>query len=210
MLHALLHKDKLIGLFTDLKKCILMQKGLDANNFAKMVNMKIISYHDNSITICEDEDEKENEDENTNIIETFTTDDTTESDDIISTDKLDSDKQKILKKQRDKKSKIEYNMTLLKQQKEKIEESKNIYKTDIELFKKFKKLQNEIPDFVIPELFQSKYILFKELEDENNLSWETFHGKYTMKNYDTSYNKLFGPAGKDRSLLELSSSSEAS
>ena len=101
MLHALLYKDKLIGLFTDLKKCILMQKGLDANNFAKMVNMKIISYHDNSITICDSEDEEEDN----NIIETFTTDDTTDSENFISTDKLDSDKQKTLKKQRDKKIK---------------------------------------------------------------------------------------------------------
>ena len=101
---------------------------------------------------------------------------------------------------------------MLKQQKEKIEESKTVYNTDIELYKKFKKLQNEIPDFIVPELFQKKFILMKQLEEQNNLSWETFHSKYDKDSeiVDTSYNKLFGgSSGKERKLLDLSSSTES-
>ena len=208
MLYALLHKDKIIGLFSDLKKCNMMQKGLVANNFTTLKNMKIISYYDNSITLYDGVDEEEEDD----IIEAFTSEKTTESDNIVSTDKLDSTKQKKLKKQRERKSKIEYNITLLKQQKEKIEESKTVYNTDIELYKKFKKLQNEIPEFIIPELFQKKFILIKQLEEQNNLSWETFHSKYNKDSeiVDTSYNKLFGgSSGKERKLLDLSSSTES-
>jgi len=207
MLHALLHKDKIIGLFSDLKKCNIMHKGLVNNNFAISNNIKILSYYDNSITLYDKTNDNIEEDI---IIETFTDENTTDSDIIVSTDKLDSSKQKEIKKQREKKSKIEYNMNLLKQKKDKIEESKTVYKSDIELFKKFKKLKNEIPDFVIPELFHNKFILMKQLEDDNNLSWEIFHSKYTKENLDTSYNKLFGPPTKERALLDLSDSEKSS
>jgi hypothetical protein len=186
-----------------------MLDGLVANKFAKKTDLTIISYYDNSITTGEyisDEEE---------FIENFTSESTTESPNsskkleqkILLTDELDEKDKKIIKKTRDKQSKIDYNVNLLKQKKEKIEESKSIYKTDIELFNKFKKIKKENNTFIIPELFQSKFNLMIELEEQNKLTWENFHTFYKKTNIDTSYNKMF-EKGEERKLLEISSDSE--
>ena len=184
MLYALLHKDKLIGLYNNHKNCKQMLTGLTNNKFAKQGDLKIVNYYDNSITIA-DIDE----------IEHFTTDNTTDSEneteiESISTDDLDDETKNEIKKKREKKSKIDYNVNLLKKKKDLIEESKNTYKIDYELFKKFKKFKETNSNFDIPELFQAKYKLMTELELENNLNWE-FDGRTN-----------------ERQLLEISSSSE--
>lgn len=178
-----------------------MLDGLVANKFAKKTDLIIVSYYDNSITTGEYESDDE-------IIENFTSESTTESDKkILLTDELDEKDKKIIKKTRDKQSKIDYNVNLLKQKKEKIEESKSIYKTDIELFNKFKKIKKETHAFIIPELFQSKFNLMIELEEQNKLTWENFHTFYKKTNIDTSYNKMF-EKGEERKLLEISSETE--
>ena len=201
MLYALFNKDALIGLFSDLKKCKQMLNGLVNNKFAVLKNLKIVSYYDNSITVIDDNIEKDN------IIETFTTENTTESEDNnVSTDKLDKEVQNKIKKTRDKQSKIEYNMNLLKQNKEKIEESKNIYNSDLKLYNQFKKLKETNNVFMIPELFQYKYEVMYKLDLQNNLSWETFNANYIKVNTtNTSYTKLFGDGSCERNLLNISS-----
>ena len=201
MLHCIQHKNKVIGLYSNYKKCNQMLDGLVANKFAKKTDLIIVSYYDNSITMGEYESDEE-------FIENFTSESTTESDKkILLTDELDEKDKKIIKKTRDKQSKIDYNVNLLKQKKEKIEESKSIYKTDIELFNKFKKIKKETPQFIIPELFQSKFNLMIELEEQNKLTWENFHALYKKTNIDTSYNKMFEKS-EERKLLEISSDTE--
>ena len=127
---------------------------------------------------------------------------------FIATDELDSVTRKKIKKHKNRQSKIEYNMTLIKQKKEKLEESQNIYKTDFELFKKFKKIIIDTPNFTIPELFQGKFKLMLELEKLNNLSWETFHANYKKDKITTSHSTLFEVENEktnERELLEISS-----
>jgi hypothetical protein len=208
MLHCIQHKNKVIGLYSNYKKCNQMLDGLVANKFAKKTDLTIISYYENSITTGEYISDDE-------FIENFTSESTTESPNvskkseqkILLTDELDEKDKKNIKKTRDKQSKIDYNVNLLKQKKEKIEESKSIYKTDIELFNKFKKIKKETPTFIIPELFQSKFNLMIELEEQNKLTWENFHTFYKKTNIDTSYNKMF-EKGEERKLLEISSDTE--
>lgn len=206
MLHCIQHKNKVIGLYSNYKKCNQMLDGLVANKFAKKTDLTIISYYENSITTGEytpDDD----------IIEAFTDELTTELSDkpqiekILLTDELNENDKKKIKKTRDKQSKIDYNVNLLKQKKDKIEESKTIYKTDIELFNKFKKIKLETPNFIIPELFESKFNLMSELETQNKLNWENFHTYYKKTNINTSYNKMFEKS-EDRKLLDISSNSD--
>jgi len=203
MLYALLHKDKLIGLYNNHKYCNQMLTGLTNNKFAKQSDLKIVNYYDNSITVAEEIDE----------IQHFTTDNTTDSDsesDSVSTEELDDETRKKIKNTREKKSKIEYNVNLLKKKKETMEESKNVYKVDYELFKKFKKFKESNSNFEIPLLFQAKYKLMVELESKDNLNWETFNQQYKKETMNTSYDKLFDGRTNERELLPISSSDEMS
>ncbi len=49
MLHALLHKKNLIGVFSDYQKCKVMLEGLIANHFVDRKNIEIKSFYENTI-----------------------------------------------------------------------------------------------------------------------------------------------------------------
>jgi hypothetical protein len=49
MLNAILHKGKLVGLFSDYQKCKVMFEGLISNNFADRKNLEIKSYYENKV-----------------------------------------------------------------------------------------------------------------------------------------------------------------
>ena len=69
---------------------------------------------------------------------------------------------------------IQHDINMLNQKKEKILESKQVYDNDIKLYNLFNtKIINE-PNFIIPELFNDKYNIFKKLDLENRLSWDTY------------------------------------
>ena len=212
MLYALLHNNKILGLYSNLTQCKLMQQGLIQNNFTNQEFLTILSYHDNSMVLNDTKIDGISENSDNNVIEDFSEENTSTKEKtqvFIATDELNSSMQKKVKKQRNKQSKIEYNMALIKQKKEKLEESKNIYKTDFELFKKFKKIKKDTPSFEIPELFQNKFNLMLELEEKNNLSWETFISNYVKEKIDTSHSMLFAIDNNmtnNRELLEISSS----
>ena len=52
-------------------------------------------------------------------------------------------------------------------------------------------MQEEDNKFIIPKLFEQKFILFKKLENENNLNFDSFITNYTNDKIDTSYKDLF-------------------
>jgi hypothetical protein len=223
MLYILLHKNKIAGVFSDLKKCKIIMKGLVTNGFTTMKMLQIVTYYENSITLFDDKVEEAPKEDN--IIEMFTDEDTTSTENDtkktpkktpkktlkkpekkVLTEELDSDTKNKINKQRLKQNKIEYNMSLLKQKKEKLEESKTIFNADLTLFNKFKKILVSKPSFVIPELFLQKFNTMLRLESENNLNWESFNNIYEKETIDTSYNKLFGVEKcKEKQLLEISS-----
>ena len=81
-------------------------------------------------------------------------------------------------------------INLLKFQKKRLEENKNEYTSNLQLYYKFKKKKNE-DDFVIPELFLEKFKIFTDLENSNNLSFEKYLELDPNKFLDNSYNLLF-------------------
>lgn len=85
---------------------------------------------------------------------------------------------------------LQHKINMLKIQKERIRESKEIYENDIKLYTKFKqeKLKNQL--FIIPELFKNKFDLFKKLDDENKLDWNNFIKENTHVNTYNEYFKL--------------------
>jgi hypothetical protein len=88
-----------------------------------------------------------------------------------------------------KKLELHHRINILKVQKQKIEESKQVYENDIKLYKTFSENLLKDSNFIIPELFLEKYNLMKKLDNNNNLSWESFVKEYKTTNF---YGDYFG------------------
>ncbi len=183
MLHALLHKKNLIGVFSDYQKCKVMLEGLIANNFVDRKNIEIKSFYDN--TILSGEYREEDSDES-NIVEEFTDNNTTETDNNSKPVKKELSKEDV-----EKKINLQNSINELKKKKERMEENKRVYEVDIDLYNKFKKIKETNSNFNIPEMFIDKYELFEGLEKENKLCWENYYELYKPKNISTGYDKLF-------------------
>ena len=166
MLYGLFNNNNLIGIFNNIDKLNYMIDGLKKNKYAKNLTYK--SFHPN--TICEVDNNNDNNHKNDN-------------------------KEKVVKELDkeglEEKSKIEYELNVLKKEKQRMEDSKKEYEVDLELYNRFKKIFEENPDFELPELFINKYKIFNELDINNNLSWETFYQNYKKENMTNSYSVLF-------------------
>ena len=186
MLHAILNKSKLVGLFSDYQKCKVMFEGLILNNFVERKNLEIKSYYANSITTGEyKEDTDYSNDESSVVLEEFSDNNTTDSD-------VKSNQPRVLNEEEIKeKNNLQNELSQLKKKKEKMEESKRVYEIDLDLYKKFKKIRETNSNFQIPEMFINKFELMEGLEKENKLFWENFYELYTPKNMTTNYDKVF-------------------
>jgi hypothetical protein len=201
MHHAILNKHKLVGLFSDYQKCKIMIEGLISNNFAERKNLEIKSYYINSITVGEykeDMDDTETNSNINNILEEFTDNNTTDTDNYIKNNTnndipIDTKKQNDIKNEIDtkKQNDIKNEINELKKKKEKLEEKKRVYEVDLDLYNKFKNILETNKNFTIPEMFIDKYTLMEVLEKENKLCWENFNELYIQKNMTTNYDKLF-------------------
>ncbi len=185
MLHALLHKKNLIGLFSDYQKCKVMLEGLIANHFVDRKNIEIKSFYENTILSGE---YKEEESDDSNIVEEFTDNNTTDTDNNSKDVKV---KKELTKEEVEKKIELQNSINELKKKKERMEESKRVYEVDIDLYNKFKNIKEKNSNFNIPEMFIDKYELLEGLEKENKLCWENYYELYQPKNIATGYDKLF-------------------
>ena len=189
MLHSIIHKGKLVGLFSDYQKCKITLEGLISNNFADRKNLEIKSYYENSITSGEYNEDNDDNDSSSNILEEFTDNNTTDT----PTKGQKNKPNKVLNNEEDtkKKSEIQNSIFELKKKKEKLEESKRVYDVDVDLYNKFKKIKDTNEKFEIPEMFIEKYKLMEDLEKENKLCWENFFELFVPKNITTNFDKLF-------------------
>jgi hypothetical protein len=186
MLHSLLHKKNLIGVFSDYQKCKVMLEGLIANNFVDRKNIEIKSFYENTILSAE---YKEEESPESNIVEEFTDNNTTDTDNDKSAKK--EVKKEVSKEELEKKIELQNSINELKKKRDRMEENKRMYEVDIDLYNKFKKIKETNSNFNIPEMFIEKYDFFEELEKENKLCWENYYELYKPKNISTGYDKLF-------------------
>ena len=97
------------------------------------------------------------------------------------------------------KKELQHTINMLKQQKKKIEESKTTYANDYKLFKLFTESKQKDPNFIIPEIFSKKFDLMTDLNNKNNLSWETFVSNFQ---YENMYNDYFGLNSYEELFLE--------
>ena len=108
------------------------------------------------------------------------------------------------KRRADRRRKREYNLSLLKKKKEKIEEQKRIFNIDLELYVKFKKILTENPKFELPDMFEKKYEIMSELENLDKLNCDNFYAVYEDSPIPNKWSMLFSGPAKERELLEVS------
>jgi hypothetical protein len=70
----------------------------------------------------------------------------------------------------------------LKLDKKKMEEKKTKFDYDLELYKKFKKMKEKDFSFDVPVMFKNMYDLFEKLDNNNDLSFESFIENYVEEN----------------------------
>jgi hypothetical protein len=84
-----------------------------------------------------------------------------------------------------KKKKIMHKINIIKYNKNKIDEYKNLFLEDKKLFEKFNNLIKNDISFQIPELFKDKYNVFIKLLNDNNLNFDSFINEYYNNNFYT-------------------------
>jgi hypothetical protein len=79
----------------------------------------------------------------------------------------------------------------LKLDKKKMEEKKTKFDYDLELYKKFKKMKEKDFSFDVPVMFKNIYDLFEKLDNNNDLSFESFIENYVEEKILTQYDDIF-------------------
>jgi len=195
---VLYQNNNTIGVFDSDEECNDFIKSIE--NLGWATGFKIAKFKSNScLKLCEKNItflEKENKEEISDHVE------------IIVEESSRQKKKKAINKQND-----QHNINLLKNQKEKIIESKNKYNIDLDIYKLFKNNLKEDTDFKIPELFVNSFNIFKKLEEENNLSWESFASEYKQVDFNGKLSNIFDISNdydkKYDRVLEVESSDES-
>jgi hypothetical protein len=173
------YKNKIIGVYNDLDQAKLFINSCISNNFMSE-SVDILVYATNSCYLIDTITLKKEKNKETAIIRN---NDTL----ITQTVKEINYEDPLFLKLADDKIILQHQINMLKVQKERIKESKEIYDNDIKLYSKFKELLNKDNTFIIPELFKEKFELFKKLDDENKLNWESFVKQYIHSNVYTDF-----------------------
>ena len=91
----------------------------------------------------------------------------------------------------EKKRKINHNINILKNQKKKIEEKKQMYNGNLQLFNLFSENIKKNKEFKIPPLFQEKYNIFLDLKKDDKLDYDNYIAVYDKIHKDEDYNNFF-------------------
>lgn len=175
------YKSKIIGVYTDIDQAKLFINSCLSNNLM-FDSADILVFPSNSCYCTNIINVKL---ENKNVIPKI--EKPKIDNPIIPVKEIDYNNPKFLKLAEDKII-LQHKINMLKIQKERIRESKEIYENDIKLYNKFKQELINIPNFIVPELFKEKFELFKKLDHENRLDWDNFTKENTHIN---TYNEHF-------------------
>lgn len=209
------YQGKTIGVYNNQESAYIFIQGCRQNGFIKG-NVEIHYYHPNScycvnvetVTDNLSKCSKSNNIEIKNVINQNTTaqnnttqNNTTNESYEETINFTNSDQYLEMAKQ---KIELQHKINMLKNHKKKIEESKISYENDFKLFELFSQNQQKDPNFIIPEIFKDKFSLMKKLNENNNLSWETFMKEFQQSGIN-NYDDLFGLNSYDEMFLDSES-----
>jgi len=188
------YRSKIIGVYTDIEQSKLFINSCLSNNLMND-SADILVYTTNScycintinITLEKIQDKIEEKNEIKNEVK-------------IEKKKINYNDPEIVKLAENKVM-IQHKINMLKIQKDRFTESKEIYNNDIILYNKFKQILINNINFIIPELFKDKFNILKKLDEENKLNWDNFFKEY---NHDNMYGDYFKLNSYDESFIESS------
>jgi hypothetical protein len=96
---------------------------------------------------------------------------------------------------------IQHKINILKNQKEKMEESKRVFENDLKLFNLFNESKQKDSSFEIPELFKKKYDIMIKLNIINKLNWNEFIKEFHTG--ENNYEDYFGLNNYESVFLEI-------
>lgn len=169
MLYSLHYKDNLIGLYDNLDDCNNYLDGLENQKWESKINFKIKQFKKNSIIFVRDINFNK---VNKKILKKIKNSENYEK---IEKDKID----------------LHNKMEKLKKKKEKILEMKNMYESDLNVYKAFNKKISEDDKFKIPPMFEKKFRVIQLLEEKKNLSIENYYKLYKIENQSNCWSGLF-------------------
>ena len=181
---------------------------VDTNNKSTLINRDIFEQFSDNETTEEynyDSTEMNNSDEDNNQYNDDQDNDNQDNDNNVVVEETEEQKERRLRREK-RKNKIDYNIQILKNRKEKLEEGKRIFEIDKNLYLKFKKIKDENESFEIPPMFTKKYDVLKILEEESSLNFESFDQVYEKDVSNTKWSKLFSGNAKERHLLDITES----
>ena len=171
----LYQNNNTIGVFDSVEQCNDFIKSIE--NLGWATGFKIAKFKSNScLKLCEKD-------------VTFLENDEEEISEHVKTIIEETPREK--KKKAKNKQNDQHNINLLKNQKEKIMESKNKYNIYLNIYKLFKNNIKEDPAFEIPEIFINNFNIFKKLDEEDNLTWETFASEYKQVDFNGKLSNIF-------------------
>lgn len=216
MLFSLLRNNSVIGLFDDFDKCNDMMTGLVRNNLVKETDLIVRAFKTNSIVpvrtpnVYMDSESEESDSDVSTTEEEPVADVPVAEEPVVEepvVEETPEEKEARLareKRRGDRRRKREYNLSLLKKKKEKLEEQKRIFNIDLDLYNKFKKIFEENPKFQLPDMFERKYEIMSELEKLDKLNCDNFYAVYEDVPMPNKWSMLFSGPAKERELLEVS------
>ena len=163
------YNNKIIGVFNTFDDAELFVLSCSQNNLIKNEYIKILVFHSNSCYCSEIKYITNSKKFNfINIANNLSDVNKT----ILSNSNKNNEKENIeLEGFRHKKIELQHEINLINNEKNKLEEKKNIYESDFKLFNIFiNKNSNEIP-----ELFISKFNIMKRLYNENKLNFDNYY-----------------------------------
>ena len=170
MLYSLHYKGKLIGLFDSLENVNNFVDGIENQKWENKKNFIINEFKKNSILNVRtiQFNKKLNKEDKKKIKKS-------ENYEKIEKDKID----------------LHNKMEKLRKKKEKIVEMKNMYESDLNVYKALMKKKSENDKFEIPPIFIEKYRVIELLKEKNNLTIENYYKLYKIENKNNCWSGLF-------------------
>lgn len=184
----LCQNNNIVGVFETFILAKNMALGIIENGWGK--DFKIIEFKKNSCVRVQTSDVKGEFNKNKTSDEKVNSNDTSEYEDS-SSEEEETLSESALNEKKKEITDNRHKINILKKQKEKLEESKQKYKIDLDLYNRFKNTLEENINFEIPELFREKYKIFHRLEQEDRLSWENFIEIYKENDFHGNMKNIF-------------------
>lgn len=214
------YNDRVIGCYTDRDQAELFIYSCQQNKLMT-ANVQIVTYRNNSCySICRENITLKPENykpftqlpcSTNDVSQLVSTDNSvSQSNNSIKHDQENNDKHlffqnPVVVEIAKQKIELQHRINMLKIHKERMEESKKVFKNDMKLFELFENSKKDDPSFNIPDLFKEKYSVMTKLRNEDQLNWESFVREYQPEN---NYNDYFSLNQYEEGFLDLDNISE--